>query len=59
MMQTVKQREEQQLQQTITHAVIGRPVNVQGAGGEESNRQAVAILEKAAARAGFKETALL
>ena len=37
----------------ITHAVIGRPVNFQGIGGEESNRQAETILTLAAKRAGF------
>ncbi|QQX78599.1 molecular chaperone [Shewanella sp. KX20019] len=37
----------------ITHAVIGRPVNFQGIGGEQSNQQAEAILSLAAKRAGF------
>ncbi|WP_076409495.1 molecular chaperone [Shewanella sp. UCD-KL12] len=37
----------------ITHAVIGRPVNFQGIGGEDSNLQAEAILRLAAQRAGF------
>ncbi|ABM25115.1 MULTISPECIES: molecular chaperone [Shewanella] len=43
----------------ITHAVIGRPVNFQGIGGEESNRQAEAILTLAAKRAGFIDVAFL
>ncbi|QFU22448.1 molecular chaperone [Shewanella eurypsychrophilus] len=37
----------------ISHAVIGRPVNFQGVGGEESNLQAESILRLAAKRAGF------
>ncbi|MGL5047315.1 MAG: molecular chaperone [Shewanella sp.] len=37
----------------ITHAVIGRPVNFQGIGGEDSNCQAESILTLAATRAGF------
>ncbi len=43
----------------ITHAVIGRPVNFQGIGGEESNRQAEQILTQAAMRAGFEKVAFL
>ncbi|NMH63694.1 molecular chaperone [Shewanella salipaludis] len=43
----------------ISYAVIGRPVNFQGIGGEESNRQAEAILRVAASRAGFSEVAFL
>lgn len=43
----------------ITHAVIGRPVNFQGIGGEESNQQAEAILRLAAKRAGFIDVAFL
>ncbi|WP_350431122.1 molecular chaperone [Shewanella sp. H8] len=42
-----------------SHAVIGRPVNFQGIGGEESNRQAEAILRLAASRAGFTEVTFL
>lgn len=57
MMLHVKQVAEsaQGLNQTgaITHAVIGRPVNFQGIGGEESNLQAESILRLAAKRAGF------
>ncbi|MGL5360027.1 MAG: molecular chaperone, partial [Shewanella sp.] len=43
----------------ITHAVIGRPVNFQGIGGEESNQQAEAILRLAAKRAGLTDVAFL
>lgn len=53
MMIEIKRRVEAQLQQTITDTVIGRPVNFQAIGGEESNRQALAILTNAAKRAGF------
>ncbi|MEZ9200660.1 molecular chaperone [Shewanella sp. 10N.286.54.B9] len=43
----------------ITHAVIGRPVNFQGIGGEQSNLQAEAILSLAAKRAGFTDVDFL
>ncbi len=43
----------------ITHAVIGRPVNFQGVGGEESNIQAESILRLAAKRAGFTDVDFL
>ncbi|PKH59279.1 molecular chaperone [Shewanella sp. Choline-02u-19] len=43
----------------ITHAVIGRPVNFQGVGGEQSNQQAEAILSLAAKRAGFTDVDFL
>ncbi|MFY8325501.1 molecular chaperone [Pseudoalteromonas sp. ZZD1] len=55
----IKQRAEASLQQSLTHTVIGRPVNFQAVGGEESNQQAIGILERAAKRAGFKEVAFL
>ena len=45
--------------QKVTHAVIGRPVNFQGIGGEESNAQAEGILRLAASRAGFEAVAFL
>lgn len=55
----IKQRAEVSLQQSLTHTVIGRPVNFQAVGGEESNQQALGILERAAKRAGFKDVAFL
>lgn len=55
MMLHIRQTAEQQLNDSITQAVIGRPVNFQGLGGEEANRQAQGILARAANRAGFKE----
>jgi hypothetical chaperone protein len=39
--------------------VIGRPVNFQGLAGEESNRQAIAILSEAARLAGFERVEFL
>ncbi|CAH9064240.1 Chaperone protein HscA [Pseudoalteromonas holothuriae] len=59
MIMQIKHRAEQQLAQTITHTVIGRPVNFQAVGGEQSNQQAVDILTVAAKRAGFKEVEFL
>lgn len=57
MMLYIKQRAELSFgvkgEGAITHAVIGRPVNFQGIGGEESNQQAESILRLAALRAGF------
>lgn len=57
MMLHIRQQAEQQLDQSIEQAVIGRPINFQGMGGEESNRQAQGILERAARRAGFRQVA--
>ena len=59
MMISAKQQAERQLQGDIRQAVIGRPVNFQGIGGEESNRQAEKILATAARRAGFREVEFL
>ena len=57
MMVTIKQRAEQALGREIHEAVIGQPVNFQGLGGEESNRQARSILADAAGLAGFRQVA--
>lgn len=59
MILTIKKRAETALQKSLTHTVIGRPVNFQALGGEQSNQQAIGILERAAKRAGFKEVAFL
>lgn len=59
MIMQIKRRAEQQLGYELTHTVIGRPVNFQAIGGEESNQQAVSILTTAAKRAGFKEVEFL
>ncbi len=54
MMDNIKTQAETSTQKTITDAVIGRPVNFQGRGGEASNQQAEGILRRAATRAGFR-----
>ncbi|MBU2039131.1 MAG: molecular chaperone [Gammaproteobacteria bacterium] len=64
MMQTVKQRAEQACGKTLTHTVIGRPVNFQGSrisdnSAEQSNQQALAILTAAAKRSGFQQVEFL
>jgi hypothetical chaperone protein len=59
MMMHVKQRAEAQCQTELTHTVIGRPVNFQGLNSEQSNAQALAILEISAQRAGFKSVEFL
>jgi hypothetical chaperone protein len=53
MMSNIKTLAEATLGRTISQAVIGRPINFQGLQSEESNRQAINILTKAAKRVGF------
>ena len=55
----IKQRAESSLGYTLSQTVIGRPVNFQAVGGEQSNQQAVGILTRAANRAGFKDVEFL
>lgn len=55
MMLHIRQAAEGELQQSVRQAVIGRPVNFQGLGGDEANRQAEGILARAASRAGFSD----
>lgn len=55
MMLHIRQQAENQLDKPIDRTVIGRPINFQGLGGEEANRQAQGILDRAAHRAGFLE----
>ncbi|HCH02789.1 MAG TPA: molecular chaperone [Vibrio sp.] len=55
MMKNIKSQAELSSQQDITQAVIGRPINFHGRGGEGANRQAESILLHAATRAGFKD----
>ncbi|MEE3650287.1 MULTISPECIES: molecular chaperone [unclassified Brenneria] len=55
MMLHIRRQAEQQLGQSITQAVIGRPINFQSIGGEEANQQAQGILDRAAQRAGFQQ----
>ena len=59
MMMHVKQCAEQQGQTELTDTVIGRPVNFQGLHSDQSNAQAIAILEVSAQRAGFKSVEFL
>lgn len=51
----IRQTAEQQSDTAITQAVIGRPINFQGLGGDDANQQAQGILARAAGRAGFKD----
>ncbi len=55
MMANIKQQAEVSTQVEIEQAVIGRPVNFHGRGGEDANQQAEKILRNAATRAGFKD----
>ena len=47
MMLHIRQQAQAQLPDAITQAVIGRPINFQGLGGDEANTQAQGILERA------------
>ncbi|MBK0033518.1 molecular chaperone [Erwinia sp. S43] len=55
MMLHIRQSAESSLNDSVTQAVIGRPVNFQGLGGEDANQQAEGILARAASRAGFSD----
>ncbi|KZR05795.1 molecular chaperone [Klebsiella aerogenes] len=55
MMLHIKQQAQSQLSEQITQAVIGRPINFQGLGGDDANAQAQGILERASKRAGFND----
>jgi hypothetical chaperone protein len=55
MMLHIKLQAQTQLPETIDQAVIGRPINFQGLGGDDANAQAQGILERAAKRAGFRD----
>lgn len=55
MMLHIRQQAQTQVSETINQAVIGRPINFQGLGGDEANHQAQGILERAAHRAGFND----
>ena len=55
MMLHIRQQAETQLPEAIDQAVIGRPINFQGLGGDDANAQAQGILERAAKRAGFRD----
>ncbi|MEZ9417584.1 Hsp70 family protein, partial [Vibrio sp. 10N.286.49.E1] len=53
----IKRQAELSTQEQIQQAVIGRPINFHGRGGQEANRQAEDILSRAAKRAGFLDIA--
>jgi len=55
MMLHIRQQAQSQLTEEIAQAVIGRPINFQGLGGDEANQQAQGILVRAAQRAGFRD----
>lgn len=57
MMANIKNQAESHTEAIIHEAVIGRPINFHGRGGEEANRQAESILSRAAKRAGFRNIA--
>ena len=59
MMANVKRHADATAGTTINHVVIGRPINFQGTGGEEENRDALAMLIEAARNAGFRDVAFL
>ena len=50
---------QQQLQQTVDTAVIGRPVKFHGSRGEDGNKQAIEIMTEAASKAGFTHVEFL
>ena len=50
---------EQQLQQNVDTAVIGRPVKFHGSSGEKGNKQAIEIMTLAAQKAGFTKVEFL
>ena len=59
MMANVKRHADAASPEPIRQVVIGRPINFQGAGGEEENRNALEMLVEAAHEAGFEEVAFL
>jgi len=59
MMANVKRHADAAAGMPVTRAVIGRPVNFQGAGGAAENQQALSMLVAAAREAGFDEVAFL
>ena len=50
---------QQQLQQQVDTAVIGRPVKFHGSRGQDGNTQAIAIMSEAATKAGFSKVEFL
>jgi hypothetical chaperone protein len=59
MMANVKRHADAAAGEPVNAVVIGRPINFQGAGGSEQNRDAVAMLIAAARDAGFEQIEFL
>jgi hypothetical chaperone protein len=59
MMANVKRHADAACGESIDDVVIGRPINFQGAGGDEENRNALEMLVESALDAGFKQIAFL
>lgn len=59
MLANIKQTAEAQANLAIEHVVLGRPVNFHGTSGEEGNQQALSILQRAGAAAGFEQVEFL
>lgn len=59
MMMHIKNCAQQHSQRELTHTVIGKPVNFQGINAQQSNIQALSILQASAKRAGFKSVEFL
>jgi len=59
MMLNIKNLAEKNLDEELSRVVIGRPVNFQGVDSEQSNRQAIQIMERAAHRCGYSEVEFL
>jgi hypothetical chaperone protein len=59
MMANVKRHADRASGGSVDEVVIGRPINFQGAGGEEENRNALEMLVESALEAGFKRVEFL
>ena len=59
MMANVKRHADAASGEPVRQVVIGRPINFQGAGGEDENRNALAMLIEAARDAGFEDVEFL
>ena len=59
MLAFIKQEAECIKQQELSQIMIGRPVNFHGLLGKDGNKQALAIIDSAAAKVGFKDVQFL
>jgi len=59
MMANVKRCADAAAGEPVRQVVVGRPINFQGAGGDEENRNALAMLSEAAHEAGFIDVEFL